>query len=121
MHELSMAQALIEQVEKIQAKENAGAVVSVTVNIGALSGVDREAFEFAFPLAAADTPLAGAALVIVETPAEVTCGQCGKQSQPDLANMRCATCGSNCIRITAGRDFLIQSIELETIREPTGP
>jgi len=113
MHELSMAQALIEQVEKIQARENAGAVVSITVNIGALSGVDREAFEFAFPLAAADTPLAGAALVIVETPAEATCGECGAKSNPGLSGMRCGACGSHQIRITAGRDFLIQSIEVK--------
>jgi hydrogenase nickel incorporation protein HypA/HybF len=116
MHELSMAQALIEQVEKIQAKENAGAVVSVTVNIGALSGVDREAFEFAFPLAATGTPLAGALLVVRETPAEVTCGQCGQKSQPELDNLCCAACGSRSIQITAGRDFLIQSVELELLK-----
>jgi hydrogenase nickel incorporation protein HypA/HybF len=113
MHELSMAQALIEQVEKIQAKENAGAVVSVTVNIGALSGVDRESFEFAFPLATTGTSLAGALLVVRETPAEVTCGQCGKKSQPELDNLCCTACGSRSIQITAGRDFLIQSVELK--------
>lgn len=112
MHELAMAQALVEQVERIRAKENAVAVISVTVNIGALSGVDRDAFEFAFPLATEGTSLAGSRLDIVETPVEVACGDCEERSRPSLDNFLCAKCRSRRVRITAGRDFLIQSVEL---------
>ena len=113
MHELSMAQAMVEQVEQILSREHAGAVSTITVNIGALSGVDRAAFEFAYPIAIEGTPLATAALVIVETPAEVTCEACGERSRPDSLNLCCATCGSRRVRITAGRDLLIQSLECE--------
>ena len=113
MHELSMAQALVDQVEQIRAKENAREVVSITVDIGALSGVDREAFEFAFPLAAEGTSAAGASLVVERTPAGVTCDQCGEQSQPELTDLRCVPCGSRRVRITVGRDFLIKSVELK--------
>jgi len=112
MHELSLAQALVEQVEQIRVREHATAVTSITVNIGALSGVDREPFEFAFPLAIEGTPLAGASLAIEETPAEVTCGACGARSQPEVTRIRCEACGDTNVRITAGRDFLIQSVEL---------
>jgi len=113
MHELSLAQTLVEQVERIRARENGAAVISVTVNIGALSGVDRSAFEFAFPLVAEGTALAGAALVIEMTPAASTCEHCGEISPLSLDDIRCAKCGSRDVRITAGRDFLIQSVELE--------
>ncbi len=113
MHELSLAQALVEQLEQIRAKEHAGAVVSVTVNIGALSGVDRGAFEFAFPIAVDGTVAAGATLVIVESPVVVTCEECGQPSQPALDDIHCAACGSRKVRITDGRDFLIQSVELQ--------
>lgn len=115
MHELSLAQALVEQVEAICVKENAAAALSVTVNIGALSGVNRESFAFAYPLAAEGTRMKGATLKIEETPAGVTCGQCGRQSQPALDNMRCMHCGSRRVEITAGRDFVIQSVELRTV------
>jgi hydrogenase nickel incorporation protein HypA/HybF len=108
-----MAQALADQLEQIRVKEKAEAVVSVTVNIGALSGVDRAAFEFAFPLVIEGTALADAALVIVQTPAEITCEQCGTHSQPALTRLCCAACGSRRVRVTAGRDFLIQSVELK--------
>lgn len=112
MHELSLAQALVEQVEGLCVKENADAVLSVTVNIGALSGVNRESFEFAFPLAVEGTRLKGATLKIEETPAVVTCEQCGQQTQPPVDNVQCMQCGSRRVGITAGRDFLIQSVEL---------
>lgn len=114
MHELSMAQALVDQVEQLRVRENADQVISITVNIGALSGVEREAFEFAFPFAVEGTALAGAALVIEETPAEIVCETCGVRSRPDLPliGFFCAQCGSGRVRITAGRDFVIQSLQL---------
>lgn len=115
MHELSLAQALVDQVEQLRLRESAVAVLSVTVNIGALSGVEREAFEFAFPLAVEGTKLAGAALVVEETPVEVACEACGARTRPgpDLACLGCARCGSGRVRITAGRDFLIQEVRLK--------
>jgi hydrogenase nickel incorporation protein HypA/HybF len=123
MHELSLAQALVDEVERIKAKENAVEVLSVTVSIGALSGVDRESFEFAFPLVAEGTGLAGAALVIQETPAEIQCEDCGKATEPDLAFFKCRACGSSRVTITGGRDFLIQAVQVrceDDNEEPDG-
>jgi len=116
MHELSLAQALVEEVERIQAREDAEAVLAVTVDIGALSGVDRDSFAFVFPLAAEGTALAGASLTIEETPAEVTCDECGKRSHPELTSVRCVECGSRRVRITDGRDFLLRSVDLHRAR-----
>jgi hydrogenase nickel insertion protein HypA len=77
MHELSLAHALVDEVERIQVQENAEAVLAITVEIGALSGVDRSSFEFAFPLAVEGSALAAALLTIEETPTDVTCGDGG--------------------------------------------
>ena len=112
MHELSLAMALVEQVERVRDREKADAVVSVTVDIGALSGVSRESFEFAFPIAVEGTALAGAMLMVEETPVGVTCDDCGLQSQPDKVNLLCAKCGSSRIQITAGRDFFVKEVQL---------
>jgi hydrogenase nickel incorporation protein HypA/HybF len=112
MHELSLAQALVEQVEAIRVREKAEAVLNVTVNIGALSGVNRESFEFAFPLAVEGTALAEARLCVEETPLSVTCSDCGRESKPEVTDPHCSGCGSVRTRITAGREFLIQSVEL---------
>lgn len=114
MHELSIAQALVDEVQLIMARERASEVVSVTVEIGTLSGVDHEALEFAFPLAVEGTGMADAHLVIRMTEAEVTCDECGQRSQPSLEAMRCQACGSERVRLTAGRDVVIRSVELKT-------
>lgn len=115
MHELSLAQALIEQAERIRAEHGAESVASITVNIGALSGVDRQSFEFAFPMAAAETALCGARLRIEETPAQALCEDCRARSQPEPAFVVCAACGSRRVRITAGRDFLLTAVELNGV------
>ena len=112
MHELSMADALVKQVVDIMHREHAESVVSITVDMGALSGVDRESFEFAFPLAVKGTEVAGALLVVEETPAAVDCDDCGARSSFDLMAVGCSKCRSPRVRITAGRDFLIKQVQL---------
>ena len=113
MHELSLASALVEQVERICAAEKAAGVVSIRLRRGALSGVDRESFEFTFPLVAEGTCAANAKLVFDEVPAELTCDTCGKITVPGKMFLTCGACGSNHVRITGGRDFQIVSVELE--------
>ncbi|MEI6807930.1 MAG: hydrogenase maturation nickel metallochaperone HypA [bacterium] len=112
MHELSIVQALVEEVEKIRVRENAAGVVSVTVQIGALSGVELESLNFSFPMAIEGTGMANAALVITKTPAEVTCDECGEKSEPYLEHMRCGACGSEQVRLSGGREVMIKSVEL---------
>lgn len=114
MHELSIAQALVDEVEQIRIRENAAGVVSVTVDIGALSGVEQDSLEFVFPLATDGTGMANAVLVIRKTDAEVTCDECGNESRPSLENIRCGVCGSEQVRITGGRSVIIKSVELQT-------
>ena len=63
MHELGMATALVEQVEEIARREGAARIVRIELVVGDLSGVDREALEFAFPFAAERTAAEGAILV----------------------------------------------------------
>ena len=114
MHELSLATALVEQVLRIKEEHHAAAVVSIKLSLGALAGVNREALAFAFPLAAEGTGAAHARLEIEEVAVEVTCDACGQRSAPDLMHLHCAACGSPRVQITAGRDFVVQSVELQT-------
>ena len=114
MHELSMAMAMVEQIQEIMAQEGAQQLVSVTVVMGALSGVEREAFEFCFPLAVEGTPLAGAELRIEEVPLRLRCLACEKESQPEeIAFVCCAECGSGRVEIIEGRDLVLRSLEVK--------
>ena len=111
MHELSLASTMVEQIEELMRSHGIKQLDKVTVTIGALSGVDCEAFEFAFPIAVEKTLLEGAALSIVFQPVEVTCRDCATRSSPDPLYLRCQTCGSNAVDVVSGRDLMIQSLE----------
>jgi len=113
MHELSLAQSLVEQVGRAAEKENALRVSRIVVVIGMHSGVERDAFEFAFPFAAEESVVEGAELVVEEIPATVACRSCGADSHPGIANLACTRCGSTKVELVGGREFLVRSIELE--------
>ena len=112
MHELGLAQALIEKVVEVALQEGASKVTSVRVVIGALCGVEREPFEFCFPLVAEGTVAEGASLVVDAEPLRVKCRACGEQTEPQMVDIRCVGCGSREIEVVAGRDFLVRSMEV---------
>lgn len=114
MHELSLACQMVEEVEAIATRENAQEIVSLTVSLGALSGVDREALEFAYPAAVEGTQMENTVLIIEEIPTTVLCSECGATTYPDIPMIECGACGSSNVEIIAGKDLLIKSIELNT-------
>jgi len=69
MHELSIAMSLVDCVcEELPRVGPDTQLVAVRIRVGALSGVVREALSFAFDVAASESPLAGVALDIEDTP-----------------------------------------------------
>ncbi len=114
MHELSIAQALVEQVEASAKKEQALRVVRVVIAVGALSGVEPEALRAIFPLVAEETVAADSELVIERVAARVRCRACGHEAPTDDSFfIGCAACGSRDVELVAGRELNITSIELE--------
>jgi len=113
MHELSIAEALVQQVQSIASDQNAK-VTGVTVSIGALSGVDSVALNQAFRIAAEDSPFRDAELFIEHVPARVFCHACNRESSPDFPLFACQDCGSLDFEIISGRDMLLKSLKLST-------
>ncbi len=120
MHELSIAMALVEQMEKVAREQKARAVPSVTVVVGALSGVDAEALAGAFPLAAEGTVAQGAELVITPACASVRCRACGQVTTPELPFLRCGGCGASEVEVVSGRELYIQAMDVEVAGEAGG-
>lgn len=114
MHELSIAQALIEQLEAIAADNGVSRVKGVKLDVGLLSGVDHDALQMAFPFAAEGTVAEGAALEITDIEPKAVCGACGKESVPEFPFMICGHCGAQDLTVLAGRELVIKSAELET-------
>lgn len=113
MHELTLATAMVEQVQSILKKEKAQKLLSITVAMGVLSGVDRASLAFCFPLVTEGTSLAESKLHIVETPLRVTCQPCGQQSLVGGKYLfLCGVCGSQQVSIVEDQELMIQSLEI---------
>lgn len=116
MHEMSIAESMVGQLEAIAATEGAGRILAITVHVGALSGVDPEALLSAFPLAAEDTIADGAQLRIQSVSATVHCDQCNADSEPPDVFPVCGHCGSTEVSITGGYDLTIVRVEFTADR-----
>jgi hydrogenase nickel incorporation protein HypA/HybF len=113
VHELSVAQGLIELACEAAAKEGADRVTKLSARIGVLSGIVKECLLFSFDLAAEDTPCAGAVLDIDEVALTVMCPQCKTpQTLTDLYRFRCPVCASPTSEILTGRELDLVSVEV---------
>ncbi len=112
MHELSLAVDLVEQLCEVLEREKATRVMEINVVIGAMSGVERVPFEFAFPQAAMDTPLEGAELNIEMVPLVLKCSECNRETETEDLVMICPVCGSLSVEIVQGKEFMIKSMEV---------
>lgn len=121
MHELSIAQALVEQVADVLAKEGAVRATDVTVTVGALSGVNPEALLFAFPMAVQDTGIGTPRLRIDTVPAKVLCKGCGQSCEPDPPFLVCPACGGIDVEVESGRELLLTAVELEVAEGDARP
>ena len=108
MHELPITQSVVDAV-----CERAGErrVRSVRVQIGALTAVLPDAMRFCFELAVQGTVAEGARLEIDERPAAVHCLGCGADAVLTDAILLCP-CGSADVRVTAGRELRVLSMEV---------
>lgn len=111
MHEWSVCGHIMTQVTDIVHSEKV-AVKSLTVSIGVMSGVDKACLEFAWDAMKQGTWAEKATLVIEEVPLEVLCRECQKKSMPLLPFLHCLHCHSTNVEIIAGRDLLLQSLEV---------
>jgi len=112
MHELSIAQALVEQIEAHVASHGAQAVGRVVVKIGPLSGVEPELLATAFPLAAAGSLAATAELILETLPVRVRCQSCGAETEAAANRLLCGECGDWHTQLRSGDELLLASLEL---------
>ena len=106
MHELAIAESVIEQVV---ARFGETPVAIVCLEIGELSGVVPDAIRFCFDLATEGTPVAGATLEIVEVAGWCSCRACGAEFHPADRLLLCG-CGSADVAIVAGEELRIRSV-----------
>lgn len=114
MHEMSLVQALLAQLDALALEHNKTRVVSVTVDIGPLSGVAIDSFEFAFTVLAAENSLTQAAkLIILSPPATYICTACHHPHQGPTRPEQCERCQETLLLAQGGDAIVLNQVELE--------
>ena len=111
MHEYSIVQALLGQVERHARARQAVAIHKLHVSIGELSGVEVPLLETAYATFRERTLCAGAELEIHPVIAEWSCPGC-RRSIPRGTALRCPDCGRPA-RLTRGDEIVLDRIEME--------
>jgi len=114
VHELSIVEALIEQVTgEVEQAGARGPVTRVHLAVGRLSGAHPESIRFAFELLVPGTRLEGARLRIDEPRAVCRCDDCRASTEIEEFVVACPACDGRRVVIEGGRDLMLQTIEVE--------
>ncbi|MDR0771442.1 MAG: hydrogenase maturation nickel metallochaperone HypA [Burkholderiales bacterium] len=112
MHEMSLAESMLDIVESTARKHHAQRVTSVQFELGALSHADREALAFAFDVVARGSIAEGARFEVIEVPGTAWCMLCSKTVGLAKRGDACPECGHYQLTVTQGEAMRIASIEI---------
>ena len=118
MHELSIANSIVEIATEHAVEAGATRINSITLRVGALSCVHKSALEFSFELVTKETILEGAILKVIDIPVSIFCDPCGREVMlPGIQSFRCPVCDTPSAAIRQGRELDIDSIEISEKKE----
>ena len=112
MHELSIAQSLLESALAAAAEHRARRIAVVRVRIGGLRQIVEDSLRQAFALLAEGSIAERAGLEIDAVPTVWRCRICGAARAVETAEERCP-CGSSDRAFEGNDDLLLTSLELE--------
>ncbi|HLO57392.1 MAG TPA: hydrogenase maturation nickel metallochaperone HypA [Bacteroidales bacterium] len=111
MHEFSLVENIIEIVTETAERNGLTTVESVELEVGAASGVIREAMEFAWEAAVKGSAFERTRLIIKEIPLIVSCSVCGKEYSPVEIYESCPGCGDVSPKVLSGKELRVAAIE----------
>ena len=113
MHELAITQSILDIARKAADEHGAKRVKSVRIMLGQYSGVVPQCIQYYFDVISKDTIAEGAVLDIQRLPVVIHCNSCQQESQIDRLHVSCPLCGSTDLKLIQGREFYIESLEVE--------
>lgn len=114
MHEMSLVQGLLTQLHQLAKKHHKGKVLSVYMEIGPLSGVVIDSFEFGFGILAKEDPLTREATLIIDSPpATYRCCECNAQITQKQRPEACPHCSETLLIPEGGDDLILSRVEME--------
>ena len=115
MHEMSICQGLMRQVEQIARDTRARQVDSIVLSIGPLAGIEPQLLKQAFTVARMGTVAEKAELEIRTGPIVVECRSCGASGEAEVNRLLCPSCGDWQVNLTQGDELLLLRLEVSDV------
>lgn len=115
MHEISLVQGLFQQLADLAEQNKMKKVLTVTMQIGPLSGVVAESFRFGFDILSKENDLIrGANLILNTTPVTYRCTKCNFIIETDGEKPdECSQCGEIFLLAEGGDELILAQVEME--------
>ncbi|MFZ4620160.1 MAG: hydrogenase maturation nickel metallochaperone HypA [Bacteroidota bacterium] len=113
MHELSIAENIVEIIHQYVPKEERTRVRHVFTSVGEHSGVVGDSLEFSFQAITISTDLEKATLEIETVPFIIKCKDCSKESRTEMGSRQCPECSSLNTTVVSGTELRVREIEME--------
>jgi len=110
MHELSIAQSIVELAEQEARNHDAISIEELELEIGYLAGIEWFTLEFALESAIKGSLLEDARIVKQRIAGEGRCGDCESMFPVENLLSACPVCGSYAVKIIKGKELRIKSI-----------
>ncbi|MBN2135051.1 MAG: hydrogenase maturation nickel metallochaperone HypA [Acidobacteria bacterium] len=113
MHELSVAESIINSLEKLKEQENFCVIRSINIEIGHLSGIDIQALRFALDSIKKHTLLSEAVINLIPMSITIRCLDCDALTRIKDYEFICGSCGSESVEMETGDSILITELEVD--------
>jgi hydrogenase nickel incorporation protein HypA/HybF len=113
MHELTVTQNVLQLALEYAGRAGAKRVQRINLVVGALSGIVDDSVQFYFDFVSQGTPAEGAQLTFERVPARFRCRACGQEFEFQDDNWACPACQALGGELVSGREFCMDSIEVE--------
>jgi hydrogenase nickel incorporation protein HypA/HybF len=113
MHEMSIAQSIVELIQEHAERDAFTRVLTVRLSLGALSQVDPRALEFGFDVVTRGTVAENAKLAIDRPPGKGYCADCEKTVEIAAHGDPCPACGGSQWMLVGGDEMRVVDLEVE--------
>jgi hydrogenase nickel incorporation protein HypA/HybF len=118
MHELSIAESILEAVRKELVNHPGARPIRVGLRIGELTAVDVDSLSFCFEAALSGTDWEGLQLDARVCPQRRRCNDCGNKFAVVEYNAACPACAGSSTKFFSGDELDFDYLEVETDGTP---
>ncbi len=110
---MAITQSILDISKKVGEEHGAKRIKEVRIKVGEYSGVVPQCVRYYFDVISKGTICEGAVLNIMKLPVKIYCNNCNEEFEISRYHVKCPKCAGTDIKMTQGREFYIESLEVE--------